>query len=142
MPVVVAGCAWDLPEPDTPADDLVAFARQRTASWDGRTTAVPHTTAADTVATTLRATPQVPPIPAHRGVPVAFLGDAVHAMSPAGGDGANTAFGDAALLLAHLRTEPDVSPAIAHYHHDMPITAGEALRRSAGYAAPQEPTRV
>ena len=62
-------------------------------------------------------------------------------MSPAGGEGANTAFGDAALLVSHLRSGGTVTAAVARYHADMRVTAGEALRRSANYAS-KELSRV
>jgi 2-polyprenyl-6-methoxyphenol hydroxylase-like FAD-dependent oxidoreductase len=62
-------------------------------------------------------------------------------MSPAGGEGANTAFGDAALLVSHLGSGGPVAAAVARYHADMRVTAGEALRRSANYT-PKELSRV
>jgi 2-polyprenyl-6-methoxyphenol hydroxylase-like FAD-dependent oxidoreductase len=55
-------------------------------------------------------------------------------MSPAGGEGANTAFGDAALLVSHLRAGGAVTDAVARYHAGMRLAAGAALRRSANYA--------
>jgi 2-polyprenyl-6-methoxyphenol hydroxylase-like FAD-dependent oxidoreductase len=62
---------------------------------------------------------------------VTVLGDAIHAMSPAGGSGANTALRDAAQLCRALTTAADgdgggITTAIGQYEHQM---------RDYGYAA-------
>ncbi|SUX55821.1 FAD-dependent oxidoreductase [Chromobacterium vaccinii] len=54
------------------------------------------------------------------------LGDAIHAMSPAGGVGANTALADAAALAACL-AEGDVGQAVARYEAEMRGRAEQAL---------------
>ena len=54
------------------------------------------------------------------------LGDAIHAMSPAGGVGANTALADAAML-AQCLAEGDVGPAVVRYEADMRERAERAL---------------
>jgi 2-polyprenyl-6-methoxyphenol hydroxylase-like FAD-dependent oxidoreductase len=57
------------------------------------------------------------------------LGDAIHAMSPAAGSGANTALRDAAQLCRALTTtadSDDITTAIGQYEHQM---------RDYGYAA-------
>ncbi|WP_104946775.1 FAD-dependent oxidoreductase [Chromobacterium vaccinii] len=54
------------------------------------------------------------------------LGDAIHAMSPAGGVGANTALADAAALAASL-AEGDVGQAVVRYEADMRDRAEQAL---------------
>jgi 2-polyprenyl-6-methoxyphenol hydroxylase-like FAD-dependent oxidoreductase len=141
----LALCAYDAPHAPAPyvmwvlisptaemGDDLLDFARNRTAGWDPRATAVLRETG-DCFATPLRAMPEVPPLPTLNGVPVAFLGDAIHAMSPAGGEGANTAFADAADLVRAVRSGEPIGQAVAQYHEQMRARAGEALRRSANY---------
>ncbi|WP_315838054.1 NAD(P)/FAD-dependent oxidoreductase [Bradyrhizobium prioriisuperbiae] len=71
--------------------------------------------------------------------PVTILGDAAHAMSPAGGLGANTALDDAARLAGRLEEAAagDLSPlaAIAAYEHDMRLRAGAAIQLSQQGAA-------
>jgi 2-polyprenyl-6-methoxyphenol hydroxylase-like FAD-dependent oxidoreductase len=60
---------------------------------------------------------------------VTVLGDAIHAMSPAGGSGANTALRDAAQLCRELTStagSDDIATAIGQYEHQM---------RDYGYAA-------
>ena len=67
-----------------------------------------------------------------------LLGDAIHAMSPAGGLGANTALSDAARLTALLaRVEhPDrVIDAVRIYENDMRGRAELALRATRDAAA-------
>jgi 2-polyprenyl-6-methoxyphenol hydroxylase-like FAD-dependent oxidoreductase len=138
---VLMGPARELPAPGTPPAGLIRFARNRTASWDSRATSVlREATKADSFLVSLRSVTEIPDIPARTAVPVAFLGDAIHTMSPAGGEGANTAFGDAALLVSHLQAGT-IADAVARYHADMRITAGEAVRRSASYAA-REPSHA
>ncbi|MGW6282934.1 FAD-dependent oxidoreductase [Kribbella sp. NPDC055071] len=147
----LALCAYDAPQAPAPyvmwvlmgpSDELptapaglLDFAQSRTKGWDPRATAVlRETAAADCFTTPLRAMPEIPPLPAPSGVPVAFLGDAIHAMSPAGGEGANTAFADAALLVAAVRSGEPIGRAVARYHEQMRAMAGEALQRSANYS--------
>jgi 2-polyprenyl-6-methoxyphenol hydroxylase-like FAD-dependent oxidoreductase len=69
-----------------------------------------------------------PVIPAWQASRVTVLGDAIHAMSPAGGSGANTALQDAARLCSALAAADngDITTAIGQYEHDM---------RDYGYAA-------
>ena len=71
-----------------------------------------------------------PVVPAWQPSRVTVLGDAIHAMSPAGGSGANTALRDAAQLCRAL-TNPigghdDITTAVGRYEHQM---------RDYGYAA-------
>ncbi|ERE13392.1 FAD-dependent oxidoreductase [Pseudogulbenkiania ferrooxidans] len=54
------------------------------------------------------------------------LGDAIHAMSPAGGVGANTALADAAMLAACL-ADGGIAQAVARYEADMRSRAEQAL---------------
>jgi len=132
---VLMGPADEFPAPGADPAELVRFAGWRTSGWDSRATSVlREAVVADSFLTSLRSMREIPEIPVRAGVPVAFLGDAIHAMSPAGGEGANTAFGDAALLVSHLRAGGTVADAVARYHADMRISAGEALNRSANYS--------
>ena len=81
----------------------------------------------ETFAIRVRASPSVSPWPPSR---VTVLGDAIHAMSPARGSGANTALKDAALLCRALTAAPadgaGLVPAIGDYEQQM---------REYGYAA-------
>jgi 2-polyprenyl-6-methoxyphenol hydroxylase-like FAD-dependent oxidoreductase len=81
----------------------------------------------ETFAIRVRASPPAPPWPPSR---VTALGDAIHAMSPARGSGANTALKDAALLCRALTTAPadgaGLVTAIGDYEQQM---------REYGYAA-------
>ncbi|HEX4222953.1 MAG TPA: FAD-dependent monooxygenase [Pseudonocardiaceae bacterium] len=63
--------------------------------------------------------------------PVTLLGDAVHAMSPAGGSGANTALRDAALLAHQLTaTRGDRGALIGEYERQMLDYGFAAVRAS------------
>jgi 2-polyprenyl-6-methoxyphenol hydroxylase-like FAD-dependent oxidoreductase len=78
----------------------------------------------ETFALRVRTSPAVPAWPPSR---VTVLGDAIHAMSPARGSGANTALQDAALLCRTLTAAgSDVVAAIGEYERQM---------REYGYAA-------
>ena len=81
----------------------------------------------ETFAVLVRTSPPVPAWPPSR---VTLLGDAIHAMSPARGSGANTALQDAALLCRTLSaaatTGGDVVAALGDYERQM---------RTYGYAA-------
>ncbi|MFC4277584.1 FAD-dependent oxidoreductase [Achromobacter aloeverae] len=64
---------------------------------------------------------------------VTFLGDAIHAMSPAGGLGANTALADAASLaaaLATVRERADLRGALRAYESDLRARGRAALQTS------------
>jgi 2-polyprenyl-6-methoxyphenol hydroxylase-like FAD-dependent oxidoreductase len=79
----------------------------------------------ETFAIRVRTSPAVPAWPSSR---VTVLGDAIHAMNPAGGSGANTALKDAALLSRLLGAADGSDPvaAIGDYEQQM---------REYGYAA-------
>ena len=78
----------------------------------------------------VRSAPDLAPWPASR---VTLLGDAIHAMSPAGGVGANTALDDAARLAGHLARavqDGDLPAALAAYETDMRARANAAVAAS------------
>jgi 2-polyprenyl-6-methoxyphenol hydroxylase-like FAD-dependent oxidoreductase len=88
----------------------------------------------ETTLVAIRTAEPVTPWPASR---VTLLGDAIHATSPAGGSGANTALRDAALLAAELsaaaRGEKDPVQAIGDYERQLVgygFTAVRAARRA------------
>jgi 2-polyprenyl-6-methoxyphenol hydroxylase-like FAD-dependent oxidoreductase len=86
-------------------------------------------TVEETMLVPVRTSVPVAPWPASR---VTLLGDAIHAMSPARGSGANTALRDAALLAAELgaaaRGDKPVLAAVADYEHEMAGYGFAALR--------------
>jgi 2-polyprenyl-6-methoxyphenol hydroxylase-like FAD-dependent oxidoreductase len=77
---------------------------------------------------------RAPPLTIDHHGPIAFLGDAIHAMSPAGGLGANTALRDAARLTEHIAAvaagHATLPEALAAYHDDMTKRADRAVTLS------------
>ncbi|WP_374930141.1 FAD-dependent oxidoreductase [Serratia marcescens] len=69
-------------------------------------------------------------MPEWRSERIAFLGDAVHAMSPAGGLGANTALVDAASLAAHLAHSDSAAQALRNYGRELQTRGAAAIRLS------------
>ena len=61
---------------------------------------------------------------------ITALGDAVHAMSPAGGVGANTAFIDAALLTENMVNQDSISIAVKEYEKKMRLYSNQAVELS------------
>ncbi|MEV0625230.1 FAD-dependent oxidoreductase [Nonomuraea wenchangensis] len=111
---------------------LWELVRERTARWD------PHLrrilAAASTDATFAVAVRATRPIEPWEPGPVIPLGDAVHAMPPSGGVGANTAVRDAAVLCRALvaveRGAVSLEAAAASYQGEMLKYATEALNTS------------
>jgi len=130
-------------------DELHALTARMIRSWHPDLRALHARAAVDeTFLVRIRTSPTVPPWPPSR---VTVLGDAIHAMSPARGSGANTALQDAALLcrtltgtagngartdLAGSRTVRDGS-GTARNGGDLIAAVGEYERqmRDYGYAA-------
>ncbi|WP_228011412.1 FAD-dependent oxidoreductase [Nonomuraea phyllanthi] len=80
----------------------------------------------------LRTSVPIPPWPTSR---VTLLGDAAHAMSPAGGAGANLALRDAAALTAALAHGGPLIPALRSYEQEMIEAGSAAVRASAANGA-------
>ena len=120
-----------LTDEDWPADDpraLHRLALRHLEGWDPQLREFVASADIDAcLPIPIRSSVPVPPWPTGR---ITLLGDAIHAMTPAGGVGANTAMRDAALLTDQLiaanhGTTP-LRPAIAEY---------EARMREYGFAA-------
>ncbi|HEX4223457.1 MAG TPA: NAD(P)/FAD-dependent oxidoreductase [Pseudonocardiaceae bacterium] len=115
---------WDSGEPEA----LHRLALQVIADWKPDLREIVKQAAISAcIPITIRSSVPVPPWPTRR---ITLLGDAIHAMTPAGGIGANTALRDAALLTDQLaavdRGEAELRPALAEY---------EARMREYGFAA-------
>jgi flavin-dependent dehydrogenase len=88
--------------------DLHALTAKLIKSWHPDLRALHARAAVDeTFLVKIRTSPPVPPWPPSR---VTVLGDAIHAMSPARGSGANTALQDAALLCSTLTEQRQKGP--------------------------------
>jgi salicylate hydroxylase len=111
---------------------LYQTARQFTQDWHpALREIIDRADAAATFSIPIRTSERIAPWPSSR---VTFLGDAIHAMTPAGGIGANTALRDAALLsylLEHVGTGTiSVAQAIESYEAEMREYAFAAVERS------------
>ncbi|MDQ2830651.1 MAG: FAD-dependent monooxygenase [Chloroflexota bacterium] len=115
---------------DGPALQQVAL--RLTARWHASVGAlIARCAVAETFALTIRTAVPLAPWPT---TTVTLLGDAIHAMSPAGGSGANTALRDAGLLCRHLvaaaRGETPLLMAIGAYENEMVAYGFDAVRAS------------
>jgi salicylate hydroxylase len=122
------------PGPSASAEELHRFATDAVKNWHPAARQFVHS--GDVEATfriTLRAMPAVPTWPTGH---ITFVGDAVHAMSPAGGEGANTAMADAASV-GSVFTAEGVG-GIAAYEKNLRQRACLALERSAGRPSSSE----
>ncbi len=131
---VLISDAARMPDSSSTPRELHEFARRSVRAWPHSARQfVDDAIVDDTFRITLAATPVVPTWPSG---PIAYLGDAMHAMSPAGGEGANTAFADAAALVdtfdENTRTWLDRYQEIARRH------AAAALRRSQLLSRPDQ----
>jgi 2-polyprenyl-6-methoxyphenol hydroxylase-like FAD-dependent oxidoreductase len=117
------------PGADSGAEALHRFALSAVSGWNPAATRFLHeATVPDTFRVTLRGMSSVPTWNTQR---VTFLGDAIHAMSPAGGEGANTALADVASLVSCLK-EGGLD-GLAAYELNLRRRAQQALDRSANY---------
>jgi 2-polyprenyl-6-methoxyphenol hydroxylase-like FAD-dependent oxidoreductase len=115
--------------PETYPEALHRFALEAVCGWNPAATRfVQDAVVPDTFRVTLRAMNAVPSWKFGR---ITFLGDAIHAMSPAGGEGANTAFADAASLVSCLKAHG--FDGLAAYENELRQRAHAALERSANY---------
>jgi 2-polyprenyl-6-methoxyphenol hydroxylase-like FAD-dependent oxidoreductase len=101
--------------------ELHALTARLIRSWHPDLRALHARAAVDeTFLVKIRTSPPVPPWPPSR---VTVLGDAIHAMSPAGGSGANTALQDAGVLCRTLTSAMaaggDLVAAIGAYEEQM-----------------------
>jgi salicylate hydroxylase len=107
-------------------------ARQFTQDWHpALREIIDRADAAVTFSVPIRTSERIAPWPSSR---VTFLGDSIHAMTPAGGIGANTAFRDAALLsylLEHVAAGTiSLAQAVQSYETEMRDYAFAAVERS------------
>jgi len=115
---------FGLPDERLLAQDPVALhrlARDAIAGWHPDLRAlVDHAEVAETFVVRINTSQPVPAWPAGR---ITLMGDAIHAMSPAGGSGANTALTDASVLRRELaaaaRGDKAVPDAVAAYEQRM-----------------------
>ncbi|WP_040807217.1 FAD-dependent oxidoreductase [Nocardia concava] len=116
-----------------PHGDLPTTLAQLTADWHPGLRAVLTTSDPNAVAALpIRSAAVLPDWPGRR---ITALGDAVHAMSPAGGLGANTALRDAATLAELLCGDLTSVDALADYERHMRVYAEEAVTASERGAA-------
>jgi salicylate hydroxylase len=103
--------------------------------WDtGAQQAVRAAQVSDTFLVRIRCSPSIPEWTSDR---VTFLGDAIHTMTPAGGEGANTAMRDAAALAGKLGLVKSgrlgFQQAIKDYETEMRTVGNDAIYRSQHY---------
>ncbi|MBL1079663.1 FAD-dependent monooxygenase [Nocardia sp. 2] len=114
------------------APELHALATRMTAGWDPALRTLVAESTSDT-ATLIPIRTSVP-TPAWEPSPVTLLGDAIHAMTPFGGIGANTALRDAQLLCRNLigadRRAHGLLDGIAAYESRMRDYGFDAVRTS------------
>ena len=109
-------------------DEAAALSLRLTEKWDPALKSVLDFQ--DTFQTSaIRVASAKPDFPSWQPSLVTFLGDAVHAMPPTGGVGANTAVKDAATLLRHLQNGVTVEN-VVKYEEEMKGYAREAILRS------------
>ncbi|MEU7868986.1 FAD-dependent monooxygenase [Dactylosporangium sp. NPDC049140] len=107
---------------------LHALVAARLASWHPNLRhLIAEATVAETFALSVRSS-----VPCPRWTPtrVTLLGDAIHAMAPSQGSGANLALLDAARLCEALTCPGDLIPAIGAYETHMTATGFAAVRAS------------
>jgi salicylate hydroxylase len=131
----VIGPAEQLALTATDPDALHRRARLLISGWDsGAQRAVQAAQVPDTFLVPIRCSPGVPHWPSSQ---VTFLGDAVHTMTPAGGEGANTAMHDAAVLAANLGLVEEgklgFQTAIENYEAQLRTAGNSAITRSQNY---------
>lgn len=117
--------------PGTGADALLRHIAQLTQAWHPQFQ--PLFASCDRSALSSRPVLMARSVPQWTPGRVTLLGDAIHAMSPAGGLGANTALRDASHLsqaLAHVGPGDDLRAAIGHYEAGMRKRAALALQAS------------
>ena len=85
---------------------------------------------ADPLSLSVRAVQVTKAMPVWHSERIAFLGDAVHVMSPAGGLGANTALADAASPATHLAQAGSAAQALKDYGADLQTRGAAAIRLS------------
>ncbi|HEY2694320.1 MAG TPA: FAD-dependent monooxygenase [Pseudonocardiaceae bacterium] len=112
--------------------ELVQLVLDRTAEWQSELHGVfAHAEPDETLPIALRATLPIQPWPAGQIIP---LGDAMHAMPPTGGVGANTAVRDAAGLKSVLaqvdRGERTLTDAMEEYQNAVRVYGTEAITMS------------
>ena len=111
-----------------PAEQLRELVAARVAGWAPGLRALVEATPAGTVTPIgLRTMPALTPWSPSR---VTLLGDAIHAMTPMAGVGANTALRDAQELCRALRTGGSTVERVGRYEGRMRGYAGAALARS------------
>lgn len=124
------------------ADEDPAALHRRACSlitdWDaGARQAVQAAKVPDTFLVRIRCSPDIPEWTSGR---ITFLGDAIHTMTPAGGEGANTAMRDAADLAGKLGLVEAGSlgfqQAIEEYEAQLRIAGNDAIFRSQHYGTP------